>query len=480
MFHDRLTAARAHSAGAVAAWRLVKPELKGEFTANAYQMYVEPLQFLLIEDDRLVFLAHSQTQKLWLESEARRVIEQRLQAFIDLHNPIAIRTFKELSHLAQECAKDVGLDVLGAVPVRDKSATAVTLPEARANGAGPGTFDSFCVGPSNQRAVALARLIAAKTSAATQLVLFYGEPGVGKTHLAEAICNEVSARDPQRPVLMMKTLAFFEEFQNIIHNRKGDAAAFKARMREPSLLVLDDVQHLASKKVTEEEFSALLSYHLENGSQIVLTADVGPEGLLSFSDRLKHRLRCATECQIGLPDTELRRAILDSRVAFHAAAHPGFAVEPEALDMIATRMEVSGRELDGAIGQLVLEWEMANRPLTLAMTEEALRSRLAGADKRILIEHVREAAAQHFLMSQQELLRKTRERAVSYPRQVAMYAACKLTSQSLPNIAKFMGNFDHTTVLHARKKITKLLAADGNDSVRRDVEAVLKLARQIA
>jgi chromosomal replication initiator protein len=352
-------------------------------------------------------------------------------------------------------------------------AAATLAPQAFA-----GSFETFQVGPSNQKAVTLARMIAAKFSAATQLAVFYGEPGVGKTHLAEAICAAIVARDPAIRAVITSSLTFIDRFLSSMRNRE-EGPAFKADCRAPDVLVIDDVQHIAGKKATEEEFMALLSYHLERGHQVILTADVGPGELDGFSGRLKHRLRCATACEIAMPDLALRRAILDSRVVVHAQSHPGFTVAPEALDLIATRMDVSGRELDGAISQLVLEWEMLQSPITAARAETVLRSRLVGAEKRIMIDHVREAAAQHFKMTQQELLRRTRERAVSYPRQVAMYVACKLTQQSLPNIAKYMGNFDHTTVLHARKKIDKLLLKGENESVRRDVDAVIKMARQL-
>lgn len=469
--------ARDTTSGAAAAWRLVQSELREEFPASRHESYVETLNLVVVEQDQLVFLAHSQTQQLWLESEARRLIEQRLRNYIDVSHPIAIRLFKELSPLAQDVARAGGLDTpFGGGDAR--------LPDTPKKGAAQqvfaGDFSTFRVGASNQRAAALARMAASRPSDATRLILFYGEPGVGKTHLAEAICNEVQGADPNKIVVGMQAMAFLEEFQEILHSRKSDLSAFKLRMREPSVLFLDDVQHLAGKKVTEDEFFAVLSHLMDRGRQVILTADAGPEALVGFSERLRHRLRCATTCEIGMPDESLRLEILRTRVAAHAAANPGFAVTDAALSMIASRMDVSARELDGAVGQLVLEWEVVNAPISAAVAESALRTRMLGAEKRIMIDHVREAAAQHFQMSQQELLRRTRERSVAYPRQVAMYVACKLTQQSLPNIARYVGNMDHTTVLHARKKITKLLESGTNEQVRRDVDAVIKLARQLA
>jgi chromosomal replication initiator protein len=481
MKHERLKQAHAESAGAVAAWSLVRHELKREFPAKTYQLYIEPLEFLLQEDDQLVFLARTRTQQLWLESEARRLIEQKLLAYIDVPKPIALRTLNDLSPLAQECAKAAGLDLplagaeprqkdAGGKPGQGKSAP----PQSFA-----GRFDTFQVGPSNARAFALARMAAQRSGGGGQLVLFHGEPGVGKTHLAEAICADIQERSPDRKVLMMKALTFLERFIEVLHVRKDEAAAFRATMRGPSVLVIDDVQHLAGKKITEDEFLAVLAHHLDGGSQVILTADVGPDGLDGFQDRLKHRLRCAVESRIELPDEVLRRAILDSRLGVHAQDTPGFAVEPAVLDMIAARMETSGRELDGAIGQLVLEWEVSKKPLTVVAAEAALRSRFVGAEKRIMIDHVRAAAAQHFSMTQQELLSRTRVPHIAYPRHVAMYVACKITSQSLPNIGKHIGGYDHTTVLHARRRITGLLEA-GDEAARRDVEAVTRQARHLA
>lgn len=502
MLQSTVLNARAESVSATAAWRVVRSELRGDFTPSDYVAYVEPLQLLLVENDRLVFLAQTRTQQLWLEREARRRIESRLKSYIDLSRPIAIQTENELSPMAREyvagakaawaaaaqpARRTLGAS-LSAVGDGSQSASGERNGSSNARSQQPighaggvallGSFETFRVGPSNQRAFTLAQMIAAQITPATQLALFYGEPGVGKTHLAEAICRAAMQRDPSVRAELTKSLTFIDRFQSSMRNRE-ESPAFKADCRAPNVLAIDDVQHIAGKKATEDEFVGLLTYHLDRGHQIILTADVGPGELEGFSERLKHRLRCATACEIGLPDMALRRAILESRVAFHASSHPGFSVEPDALELIAARMEVSGRELDGAIAQLVLEWKMLQGSITAARAETLLRNRLAGSERRIMIDHVREAAAQHFKMTQQELMRRTRERAVSYPRQVAMYVACKLTQQSLPNIAKYMGNFDHTTVLHARKKISGLLLDGSNETVRRDVEAVMKMARSM-
>jgi chromosomal replication initiator protein len=268
-------------------------------------------------------------------------------------------------------------------------------------------------------------------------------------------------------------------------------------MRDARLLIIDDVQRIAGKKATEEECFDTIAAVLERGGQVVLTALTGASGLNGFGERLAHHLKCATEVEIGMPDALLRREILDARVACYAEEEPSFEVEPRALDIIAERMAVSGRELDGAVRQLFLEWMDKRMPVSWEMAELALRSKIGAGEKRITLDMIKQATCKHFEMSVAELLRKTRETSVAYPRQVAMYLCAKQTTLSLPNIARMFGGFDHTTVLHARRKVEELLRLQEADArgeapsdrklvrhlplahqCRKDVDAIHRLLRQ--
>ena len=447
------------------AWLLSKKELRAQFGEGAYQSYIEPLDFAIEENDERVFLARNGgTQSVWLNEKAKEQITRRMSAHTRVYKPIRICVLRELSPLALE-----------AVQSRPVETGLPEIPATLARPAWKGNFETLCEGPANSKAVMLGHLIAAR-SAGLRMVLFRGEPGVGKTLLVEAIANAATQMDPELRVRLINGQRFTEDFVDAL-NRKRDTSAFKAYVREADLLIIDDVPRVAGRKHTEEElYDAIISVW-DRGGFVVLTAVTGQSGVAAFGDRLAHHLKCATECEIALPDEDLRRRILDVRLRHYADEHPGFTVTPEALDMIAAKMPVSGRELDGAVGQLMLEWLASDRgPVGLEAAEAALRSRISERERKLTADMIKAAVARHYHMSVAELLRKTREKAVSHPRQVAMYMCAKHTVLSLPNIARLFGGYDHTTVLYAKRIVAKKLPE--NADLRRDVEEINKLLRQ--
>ncbi len=448
---------------AQSAWAMSKGELRAEFGEGPYRSYIEPLDLAAEEDGMYVFLARNgQTQREWLNDKARERIVARMAAHMRSFRPVRICEFRDLSPILRDCL--------------EQKPSALPLPAGAGAGAPPrmpwkGQFETFCEGPSNQKALRLARHVADR-SPGLRIVLFSGEPGVGKTHLVEAIANAALARDPTLEVRLISGQRFTEEFVEAV-SRKGDPAAFKASVRKADILIIDDVPRVAGRKATEEELYDTILAVLDRGGTVVLTA---ASSLTGFSDRLAHHLKCATECAIDLPDQDLRRSILDMRVQQHAEEHAGFGVAPEALDMIAERMPVSGRELDGAVRQLILEWLDGDGPVSSDAAEAALRSKLPDRERRVTVDMIKAAVAKFYNMSVAELMRKTREKAVSHPRQMAMYLSTKHTTLSLPNIARLFGGYDHTTVLYAKRKVAKSL--EDCAQAQRDAESIVKLLRQ--
>jgi chromosomal replication initiator protein len=452
---------------AARAWLLSKDELRRQFGDNAYQSYIERLDLVLDGEEEREFLARDGgTQLAWLNEKAREIIARRMQFHTQVFKPVRICVLRELSPQALEAVR----------ARRVEEAPAPAAPAAAPAQRWPNTFATLCEGEANRKAVMLGHLIAAR-SAQLRMVLFRGEPGVGKTHLVESIANEALARSPGLRVRLINGQTFSEDFIDHLKGKR-DIAAFKAHVRDADLLIIDDVPRVAGRKQTEEELYDTITTVYGRGGFVILTAVAGQSGVAAFGDRLAHHLKCATECEISLPDEALRREILQMRVDLHAAAHPGFSVEPEALDRIAACMPVSGRELDGAVGQLVFEWLSTRAPITLDQADQALRSRMGEAARKVSVDMIKSAVAKHYRMSVAELMRKTREKAVSHPRQMAMYLSCRMTTLSLPNIARLFGGFDHTTVLYARRKVARLLSESAE--LRRDVEEIERLLRQPA
>jgi chromosomal replication initiator protein len=337
-------------------------------------------------------------------------------------------------------------------------------------------FESFCVDESNRRAHAVARMIASGDRA-FPIWLVHSPPGCGKTHLLSAIAQATALRDGK--VLMLTGQEFLETFQAALH-KKRDSGAFKEAMRAPDLLIIDDFHRICGKRATEEEAFDTFHELTRRGAQVVLAANHGAEGLQGLDETLRAKLKGAAACEIGEPDEMLRRRILDMRVAHHQKAAPGFCVTSDALDMIAARMHVTGRELDGAVSQLLIEWKITGgQDVTLDAAANALQSKLSEAgERRVTVLVVQKVVARHYNMSLQQLLERTRRHSVARPRQVAMYLACKLTQASLPDIGQRFNGFDHTTVMYARDRIAELAAKDPN--LNAELEALARLIRREA
>jgi chromosomal replication initiator protein len=276
---------------------------------------------------------------------------------------------------------------------------------------------------------------------------------------------------------MLTGQQFLEQFQAALHNKRN-ALEFKDAVRSPDLLIIDDFHRICGKKATEEEAFDAIAEVTSRGGQVVLAANHGAEGLEGLADSLRAKLKGAAECEIQEPDAPLRRRILDMRVQHHARLAPGFAVTTEALDMIAERMHVTGRELEGAVRQLVIEWKISGgMPVTFEAAANALQGKLSeAAERRITVQLVQKVVARHYSMTVQQLLERTRRHAIARPRQTAMYLACRMTHASLPDIGARFGGFDHTTIMYARDRIAALVEQDA--VVRAEIENLMRAVRR--
>jgi chromosomal replication initiator protein len=331
------------------------------------------------------------------------------------------------------------------------------------------TFENFIVGRPNELAYAAARRVAEAASVEFNPLYLYGGVGLGKTHLLHAIALHIRARDPKRRVVYLSAERFMHEFIRAL--RFKDTMAFKEQLRSVDVLMVDDVQFIAGKETTQEEFFHTFNALIDHNRQIVLSGDRSPADLDKIEDRLKSRLGWGLVADIHPTDYELRLGILQAKAERVAANVP-----PKVMEFLAYRITSNVRELEGALNRLLAYQSLVGRPITLESAQDVLQDLLRANDRRITIEEIQKKVAAHYSIKLNDMVSHRRAREVARPRQVAMYLAKQLTSRSLPEIGKRFGDRDHTTVLHAVRRIEELRSTDATfaedlDLLRRMLES---------
>lgn len=444
--------------GAALAYELARKELQREHGQEIFGKYIENLSLVAEWNGSLLFKTNSRIA----QEHLRAHVLQRLQARMRAYCPHVERIEILLEHEIPEDVRALASARIG---------EARPAPEARY---APMRFDNFAADVSNQRALAVAEMIGGGQSP-FPVWLVHSAPGRGKTHLLSAIQHAVESQSG-REVLMVTGQDFLEQFQSALQRR--DSASFKERVRAPDVLIIDDFHRLCGKKATEEEAFDTMHDVTRRGGVVVLAANHGAEGLAGLDDTLRAKLKGAAATEILESDTLLRRRILDMRLAHHARVCPGFAVAADALDMIADRIAGSGRDLDGALCQLLIEWKVSGgTEVTLDAAAQALQNKFAdSAERRVTVQLVQKVVARHYGMAVPQLLERTRRHAIARPRQVAMYLACRLTHASLPDIGARFGGFDHTTIMYARDRIAELMAKE--PALAAEIETIIRAIRR--
>ncbi|MFO1032839.1 MAG: chromosomal replication initiator protein DnaA [Hyphomicrobiales bacterium] len=340
------------------------------------------------------------------------------------------------------------------------------------------TFDTFMVGPSNQFAHAAAMRVASGSSSAGQgfnPLYIHAGAGLGKTHLLSAIGQRLKATQPHRKVLMLTAERFMYSFISAVRQR--DTLAFKDQFQSVDVLLIDDFQFLQGKAI-QQEFCHAFNSLVDQRRQVVIAADVPPSQLDTVDQRMRSRLMGGLVVDIEAPDQELRRKIVEVRRDLLAARDPQGAVPNAILDMIAERVTGGGRELEGALNRVIAFQQFNSQPITADMAAMVLREAAAqGPDQnRIKIDDILKVVGLHYNVSKNDLLSPRRARSVVVPRQVGMYLAKKLTSRSLPEIGRRFGGRDHSTVLHAVRKIDEQMR--GDEKLARDLAQLIRLIEQ--
>ncbi len=328
------------------------------------------------------------------------------------------------------------------------------------------TFDHFVVGKPNEFAYAAARRVAEAIRVPFNPLFLYGGVGLGKTHLMHAIAWHIRQRKPECTVIYLSAEKFMYRFIRAL--REQNTVDFKEQFRSADVLMIDDVQFISGKDSTQEEFFHTFNTLVDQGRQIVLSADKSPSDLEGLQERLKSRLNCGLLADIHATTYELRLGILESK-----AEQLGITIPQKVMEFLAHRITSNVRELEGALNRVVAHAQLVGRDITMETTQEVLHDLLRANDRRVTIDDIQKQVSQHFNVRVADMHSARRARSVARPRQVAMYLAKQLTSRSLPEIGRKFGGRDHTTVMHAVRKVDELRELDA--AFAEDVELLRRM-----
>ena len=328
------------------------------------------------------------------------------------------------------------------------------------------TFENFIVGKPNELAFAAARRCAEAETAPYNPLFLYSGVGLGKTHLMHAIAWHIRQTRPEKRAVYLSAEKFMYQFIRALRFR--DTVAFKEQFRSVDVLMIDDVQFIAGKDSTQEEFFHTFNALVDQNRQIVISADKSPNDLEGMEERMKSRLGWGLVADIHPTTYELRYGILQAK-----ADELKIDIPPKILEFLAHKITSNVRELEGALNRIVAYANLVGRPITLETTQDVLHDVLRANDRKVTIEEIQKRVAEHFNIRLSEMYSSRRARAVARPRQIAMYLAKQLTARSLPEIGRKFGGRDHTTVMHAVRKVEELKATDNGFS--EDVELLRRM-----
>jgi chromosomal replication initiator protein len=436
-------------------WSPVAGWLRDTLTETTYDRWFGEAQPRSFDSGRLVVEVPNDFTREWIEGHFLDLVTRAAAERAPSGTVVSFTVGERVQTRSPAQAEPAGVE--GAPPV----ATAPPAPTHRESEIELNpkyTFDLFVIGSSNRFAHAAALAVAEAPAQAYNPLFIYGGTGLGKTHLLQAIGHYVRQHSRRLTTRYVTSETFMNEFIDAVRDRGARIEGFKRRYRNYDVLLVDDIQFIEGKERIQEEFFHTFNSLYEGGAQIVLSSDRSPREIATLEERLRSRFEWGLLTDIQAPDLETRIAILRKRVDTEVLA----VEDTEVLTFIAGRVSANIRELEGALTRVVAFSSLTDRPLTVELAEDVLRDVYpqGEAAPEVTIPWIQEAVSQRFGVTLEERVSPRRSQAVAYPRQVAMYLSRELTDASLPMIGKQFGGRDHTTVIHAKDKITRLIRED--------------------
>ena len=319
------------------------------------------------------------------------------------------------------------------------------------------TFDTFVVGNNNRFAHAAALAVAEAPASMYNPLFIYGGVGLGKTHLMQAIGNEILKRDSSKKVLYVTSEAFTNELVNAIKDANYKNELFRNKYRNIDILLIDDIQFFAGKNTAQEEFLHTFNTLHQNGKQIILSSDKPPRDIALLEDRLKSRFEWGLIADISMPDYEMRLAILRNKTQLE-----GILIDDDILSLIATRIDSNIRELEGVLNKILAYTSLTHSPITIEVVEKAINDVTLQKENIISADYIQDVVSNYFKIDKRDMVSSKKSNDIAYPRQIAMYLCRTVGQMSFPRIGNDFGGRDHTTVMHAYKKIEKEIKENTN------------------
>ena len=451
-------------------WARVRGKLRAEMGETAYKNWLKKLTLLQVRGQDVEMAVPTRFVRDWIVSH----YQDRLRALWQAENPglKGIEIIVDSSSLAglvdgRPAGRTVEAETAPAIEFARKDTN--EAPAGNFFGAvlDPRlTFEDFVVGKSNELAYAAAYRVADSKTVPFNPLFLYGGVGLGKTHLMHAIAWHIRKKSPESRAIYLSAEKFMYQFVRALRDK--NTMAFKEQFRSVDVLMIDDVQFISGKDSTQEEFFHTFNALVDQNRQVVISADKSPSDLEGMEERMKSRLGWGLVADIHPTTYELRLGILQAK-----AERMKIETPPKVMEFLAHKITSNVRELEGALNRIMAHSQLVGRPITLETTQEVLHDLLRANDRRVTIEEIQKRVAEHFNIKVSDMHSARRSRAVARPRQVAMYLAKQLTPRSLPEIGRKFGGRDHTTVMHAVRKVEELRSADS--SFAEDVELLRRM-----
>jgi len=443
-------------------WDNVLQALKSGMSANSFSSWIEPLELKHLQDRVATFEVPTGFIGNYVDQNfGDQIIYQ-----LNRHSQDVQRLRFDVP--AGQATKPTN------TPAKPKSVQAADPSNAGAPIDPRFTFDTFVVGKPNELANAAARRVAEGGPVTFNPLFLYGGVGLGKTHLMHAIAHELQERSPELNVLYLSAEQFMYRFITALRERK--MMDFKSLFRSVDVLMVDDVQFLAGKDSTQEEFFHTFNALVDARKQIIISADRAPGEIKELEDRIRSRLQCGLVVDLHPTDYELRLGVLQAKVQMQQEQYPSLSIAPGVLEFLAHRITSNVRILEGALTRLFAFASLVGREITLELTQDCLSDVLKASDRKVTVEEIQRKVSEHYNIRLSDMIGPKRVRSYARPRQIAMYLAKQMTSRSLPEIGRRFGGRDHTTVMHGVKRVEELMTldsqiADDIELLRRALEA---------